>query len=218
VAIVDDQPLFTSGLGRIVAVQEDMEVVGEAHNGEEAVELCRELTPDVVLMDISMPVMDGVAATRKIRDLVPSTRILILTVHADDVHVFRGIRAGARGYLLKDCTPEDLARAIRTVYAGDTIMAPDIARKMLAAFEHISSQNAGLTPKLTEREMQVITALAQGKSNKQIAHDLGISEKTVRNHASNLYKKLHLYDRTQAVLYAIREGLVDLESLEDPQS
>jgi DNA-binding NarL/FixJ family response regulator len=213
---VDDQHLFTSGLGRLVAVQPDMEVVGEAHNGEEAVALCQELTPDVVLMDISMPVMDGVSATRRIKELVPSTKILILTVHADDAHVFRGIRAGASGYLLKDCTPEDLARAIRTVHAGDTIMAPDIARKMLAAFEHIGNRNAGLTPRLTEREMQVITALAQGKSNKQIAHALGISEKTVRNHASNLYRKLHLYDRTQAVLYAIREGLVDLNSLDDP--
>ncbi|TCJ16113.1 response regulator transcription factor [Rubrobacter taiwanensis] len=213
---MDDQHLFTSGLGRLVAVQPDMEVVGEAHNGEEAVALCQELTPDVVLMDISMPVMDGVSATRRIKELVPSTKILILTVHADDAHVFRGIRAGASGYLLKDCTPEDLARAIRTVHAGDTIMAPDIARKMLAAFEHIGNRNAGLTPRLTEREMQVITALAQGKSNKQIAHALGISEKTVRNHASNLYRKLHLYDRTQAVLYAIREGLVDLNSLDDP--
>lgn len=216
VAIVDDQPLFTSGLGRVVDLQPDMRVVGEAHDGAAALELCRAVSPNVVLMDISMPVMDGVTATRELQERLPAVRILILTVHADDAHVFRGIRAGARGYLLKDCTPEDLARAIRTIHAGDTIMAPDIARKMLAAFEHINPHNSRLSPHLTDRELQVITALAQGKSNKQIAHALGISEKTVRNHASNLYKKLHLYDRTQAVLYAIREGLVDLNSLENP--
>lgn len=167
----------------------------------------------MVLMDISMPVMDGVSATRRIRDLMPNAVILILTVHADDTHVYRGIKAGAQGYILKDCTPEDLTRAIRAVYAGDTIMAPDIAKKMLSTFEGISDRDTQITPSLTERELEVIKALAQGKSNKQIAQVLGISEKTVRNHASNIYKKLHIFDRTQAVIYAIRKGLVDLESL-----
>ena len=213
VAIVDDQPLFASGLGRIIGVQPDMEPVGEAHNGEAALALYREREPDVVLMDISMPVMDGVSATRKLQDLDPSVAILILTVHADDEHVYRGIKAGARGYLLKDCTPEDLTRAIRTVYSGDTIMSPDIARKMLSTFESLDGE-ADLAPNLTERELEVIKALAQGLSNKQIARSLGISEKTVRNHASNIYKKLHIYDRTQAVLYAIRRGLVNLDDLD----
>lgn len=213
VLITDDQRLFASGLARIVDAQPDMEVLGEAHDGQEAVALCREKTPDVVLMDISMPVMDGVSATRKIRDLSPSTRILILTVHADDEHVFQGIKAGAQGYLLKDCTPETLARSIRAVYAGDTIMAEDIARKMLVTFE-LGSEGAKLLPPLTERELEVIAGFAQGKSNKQIAKALGITEKTVRNHASNIYRKLHIFDRTQAVLYAIREGLVDLDELE----
>ncbi len=211
VAIVDDQPLFTDGLGRMIGAQPNTEVVGTAHDGESGVKMCQKLKPDVVLMDISMPVMNGVEATRKLRDLLPTARVLILTVHADDVHVFQGIKAGASGYLLKDCTPDDLSRAIRTVYAGDTIMAPEIARKMLLAFEEADEEPT--TPQLTERELEVITALARGNGNKQIARSLAISEKTVRNHVSNIYKKLHVYDRTQAVLYAIREGLVDVDRM-----
>lgn len=213
VAIADDQQLFTSGLARVIGAQPEIEVVGQVHTGKEAVELCLEKEPDVVLMDISMPEMDGVSATRRIREILPRTRILILTVHTDDGHVFQGIKAGAQGYLLKDCTPEDLTRAIRAVHSGDTIMAQDIARKMLTTFEGIRDEETEFTPQLTERELEVIRALAQGKSNKQIAQALHISEKTVRNHASNIYKKLHIYDRTQAVIYAIRRGLVDLETL-----
>src|ERR671915_124749 len=163
VVIADDQRLFANGLARIIGVQPDMEVIGEAHT--------------------------------------------------DDAHVFQGIKAGAQGYILKDCTPEDLTRAIRTVHAGDTIMAQDIAKKMLTTFEGIRS-DAEIAPRLTERELEVVKALAHGKSNKEIARTLGISEKTVRNHASNIYKKLHIFDRTQAVIYAIRRGLVDIEELE----
>ncbi len=185
-------------------------MVGEAHTGEEAVSVCLREEPDVVLMDLSMPGMGGISATRKIRDMVPASRVLILTVHTDDAHVFQGIKAGAQGYILKDCTPEDLTRAIRTVYSGDTIISQDIAGKMLTTFEGIRSDTE-FTPALTERELEVIKALAQGKSNKEIAKALEISEKTVRNHASNIYKKLHIFDRTQAVIYAIREGLVDLD-------
>jgi DNA-binding NarL/FixJ family response regulator len=207
VAIVDDQRLLTDGLGRIIGTKPEMEIVGIAHDGESGIRMCQEKKPNVVLMDISMPVMNGVEATRKLRDLLPDTKVLILTVHADDMHVFQGIKAGASGYLLKDCTPEDLSRAIQTVHAGDTIMAPEIARKMLLAFEEAGGEPSA--PSLTDRELDVITALARGAGNKQIARTLDISEKTVRNHISNIYKKLHIYDRTQAVLYAIREGLVD---------
>ena len=214
--IADDQRLFANGLARIIGVQPDMEVVGEAHTGEEAISLCLDKEPDVVLMDLSMPGMGGLRAARKILSLLPRTRVLILTVHTDDAHVFQGIKAGAQGYILKDCTPEDLTRAIRVVHAGETIMSPDIARKMLTTFEGIRSMSAEITPSLTERELEVIKALSQGKSNKEIARDLEISEKTVRNHASNIYKKLHIFDRTQAVIYAIREGLVDLEDLGPP--
>ena len=212
VAIVDDQPLFSEGLGRVVEAQPGMEIVGVAHDGESGVRMCRELKPDVVLMDINMPVMNGVEATRSIRSLLPDTKVLILTVNSDDAYVFRGIKAGATGYLLKDCTPEDLSRAIKTVHAGDTIIAPEIARKMLLAFEEAEEEPSA--PHLTERELEIITALAHGRANKQIARDLSISEKTVRNHISNIYKKLHVYDKLGAVLYAIREGLVDVDGLE----
>jgi NarL family two-component system response regulator LiaR len=212
VVIADDQRLFANGLARIIGVQTDMEVVGEAHTGEEAISLCLHEEPDVVLMDLSMPGIGGLSATRKILSLLPRTRVLILTVHTDDAHVFQGIKAGAQGYILKDCTPEELTRAIRTVYAGETIMSQDIARKTLSTFESIRS-NTEITPGLTERELEVIKALAQGRSNKEIARALDISEKTVRNHASNIYNKLHIFDRTQAVIYAIRQGIVGLDDL-----
>ena len=196
VAIVDDQPLFTDGLARIVGAQEGMEVVGVAHDGESGVKMCSELRPDVILMDINMPIMDGVTATGKIRDLLPDAKILILTVHADDVHVFQGIKAGATGYLLKDCTPEDLSRAIKTVNAGDTIMAPEIARKMLLAFEEAEKQQEPEIPTLTRREVDIVTAFARGMGNEQIALDL--------RHPREARLR-----QVGAVVYAIRKGLVD---------
>jgi DNA-binding NarL/FixJ family response regulator len=215
VAVVDDQRLFTRGLSGLVDMLSEMEVVGVAYDGEEAVELCRKEEPDVVLMDISMPTMDGISATREIRDLLPQTAVIILTVHEDDEHVFEGIKAGAQGYLLKDAELEDLSRAIRTVHAGATIIAPDLAQKMLNTFQSgVSPTGKRLVPPLTDRELEVIKALAQGKSDRQIAHSLSISEKTVGNHTSNIYRKLHIFDRTQAVIYAVREGVIDVEELE----
>src|ERR687885_528423 len=215
VAVVDDQRLFTRGLSGLVDMLPETEVVGVAYDGEEAVELCRKEEPDVVLMDISMPKMDGISATREIRNLLPQTTVLILTGHEEDEHVFDGIKAGAQGYLLKDSEPEDLSRAIHTVHAGNTIIAPDLAQKMLNTFEGGRSGSQQLAPPpLTERELEVIRALAQGMSDRQIANSLGISEKTVRNHTSNIYRKLHIFDRTQAVIYAVREGVIDLEELE----
>jgi DNA-binding NarL/FixJ family response regulator len=215
VAVVDDQRLFTKGLSGLVDMLPGVEVVGVAYDGVEAVALCREEEPDVVLMDISMPKMDGISATREIRSLLPQTAVIILTAHEEDEQVFEGIKAGAQGYLLKDAEPEDLSRAIRTVHAGDTIIAPDLAQKMLSTFETGKvSGRSRLMPPLTEREVEVIRALAQGKSDRQIANSLGISEKTVRNHTSNIYRKLHIFDRTQAVIYAIREGVIDVEDLE----
>ena len=215
VAVVDDQRLFTRGLSGLVDMLPETEVVGVAYDGEEAVELCRKEEPDVVLMDISMPKMDGISATREIRDLLPQTAVIILTAHEDDEHVFEGIKAGAQGYLLKDAELEDLSLAIRTVHAGATIIAPDLAQKMLNTFQSGGSPSGKrLVPPLTDRELEVIKALAQGKSDRQIAHSLGISEKTVNNHTSNIYRKLHLFDRTQAVIYAVREGVIDVEELE----
>jgi DNA-binding NarL/FixJ family response regulator len=216
VAVVDDQRLFTRGLSGLVDMLPETEVVGVAYDGEEAVELCRKEEPDVVLMDISMPKMDGISATREIRDLLPQTAVVILTAHEDDEHVFEGIKAGAQGYLLKDAELEDLSRAIRTVHSGHTIIAPDLAQKMLNTFQSGGVSPAGkrLVPPLTDRELDVIRALAQGKSDRQIAQSLGISEKTVGNHTSNIYRKLHIFDRTQAVIYAVREGVIDVEELE----
>jgi DNA-binding NarL/FixJ family response regulator len=215
VAVVDDQRLFAKGLSGLIDMLPGVEVVGVAYDGEEAVALCREEEPDVVLMDISMPKMDGISATREIRNLLPQTAVIILTGHEDDEHVFEGIKAGAQGYLLKDSEPDDLARAIHTVNAGNTIIAPDLAQKMLNTFEGGRSRSPQLSPPpLTERELEVIRALAHGMSDRQIAGSLGISEKTVRNHASNIYRKLHIFDRTQAVIYAIREGVIDVEELE----
>jgi len=217
VAIVDDQRLFTKGLSGLVQMLPGVEVVGVAYDGEEGVLLCREQEPDVVLMDISMPKMDGIAATREIKDLLPQTAVVILTGHEEDEHVFEGIKAGAQGYLLKDSEPEDLSRAIRTVHAGNTIIAPDLAQKMLNTFEGGRSSGRGSRvspPPLTERELEVIRALARGMSDRQIAQSLSISEKTVRNHTSNIYRKLHIFDRTQAVIYAVREGVIDVEELE----
>ena len=214
VAVVDDQRLFTKGLSGLVDMLPGVEVVGVAHDGEEGVELCRKEEPDVVLMDISMPKLDGISATREIKDLLPQTAVIILTGHEEDEHVFKGIKAGAQGYLLKDSEPEDLSRAIRTVYAGDTIIAPELAQKMLSTFESGGPRGSRLAPPLTERELEVIRALAQGMSDRQIAQSLAISEKTVRNHTSNIYRKLHIFDRTQAVIYAIREGVIDVEELE----
>src|SRR5215203_2591010 len=204
--IVDDQRLFTKGLSGLVDMLPGFEVVGVAYDGEEAVALCRREEPDVVLMDISMPRMDGISATREIKDLLPQTAVVILTGHEEDEHVFEGIKAGAQGYLLKDSDPEDLSRAIHTVHAGDTIIAPDLAQKMLMTFEGGRPQGSAhlAPPPLTERELEVIRALAQGMSDRQIAQTLGISEKTVRNHTSNIYRKLHIFDRTQAVIYAVR--------------
>jgi DNA-binding NarL/FixJ family response regulator len=215
VAVVDDQRLFTKGISGLVDMLPGVEAVGVAYNGEEAIALCRKEEPDVVLMDISMPKMDGISATRMIKDLLPQTAVVILTGHEEDEHVFEGIKAGAQGYLLKDAELEDLSRAIRTVHAGDTIIAPELAQKMLSTFEDSGrSGRSELMPPLTDRELEVIRALARGMSDRQIAGALSISEKTVRNHTSNIYRKLHIFDRTQAVIYAVREGVIDLEELE----
>jgi DNA-binding NarL/FixJ family response regulator len=215
VAVVDDQRLFTKGISGLVDMLPGVEAVGVAYNGEEAIALCRQEEPDVVLMDISMPKMDGISATREIKVLLPRTAVVILTGHEEDEHVFEGIKAGAQGYLLKDSEPKDLSRAIHTVFAGDTIVAPDLAQQMLNTFKGGRLEGgAQLAPPLTERGLEVIKALAQGMSDRQIARSLGISEKTVRNHTSNIYRKLHIFDRTQAVIYAVREGVIDVEELE----
>jgi DNA-binding NarL/FixJ family response regulator len=210
VAVADDQRLLVRGLTDIVDTEPGMEIVGVAHTGEEAVALCLREKPDIVLMDISMPVVDGVSATRRIRKMLPETRVIILTVHGDETHAYWGLRAGADGYLLKDCTPDDLTLAIRNVHAGHAVMASGIVEKALGGALGLNP-HTGSAPRLTERELQVIRGLTQGKSNNEIARSMDISPKTVRSHVSNIFKKLNVFDRTQVVVYAFREGLVDIE-------
>jgi DNA-binding NarL/FixJ family response regulator len=223
VAIAEDQRLVVGMLKEFVERQPDMEVVGEARDGQEAVRVCQEDEPNVILMDIAMPQMDGISATRKIRKLCPKVSVLILSAYGSDENVFRGIKAGARGYLHKNCSPRELAEAIRTVHEGGTIMSPEIAERTLDIFggyggRSVNNSNGDLFPELTEREVEILRAVGQGKTNKEIAEKLYLSERTVRNHAYNIYRKLHLMDRTQATLYAIRQGLVDPHALGDNMS
>ena len=211
VLIAEDQQLMVRMLTAFVGEQPDMEVVGEVPDGRQAVEFCRENEPDLVLMDVSMPEMDGLSAARTIRETVPGTAIIILTAHEDKAYVLQALRAGARGYLHKNCTPEELAGAIRTVRSGDLAISPSIVQNALAdGAQNEDPRPTDSGPRLTHREIEVLRALAEGKSNKQIAQNLYISERTVRNHALNIYKKLRVHDRTQAALYALQHCIVKL--------
>ncbi|MGB3634387.1 MAG: response regulator transcription factor [Rubrobacteraceae bacterium] len=212
IAIADDHQVFSRSLATILDSQPDMEVVGEASTGEEIISLCLEQEPDVVLMDVTMPVMDGIVATREIRNLLPSTQILILTVHADDEHVFRGIKAGAHGYLLKDSFSKDLIRAVRGVHAGEAVLSPDIAWRVLSVFEGSGRHKAELMPSLTDNEVEVVRLMIEGRSTGDIARELSITETAMHNYVSGIYEKLHVYDRSQVVVKAVRQGLADGKS------
>jgi NarL family two-component system response regulator LiaR len=209
VLIVDDHAVVRQGLRAFLGVQEDIELVGEATNGVEAVERVRELLPDVVLMDLVMPVMDGIEATRKIRALSPRTQVIVLTSFAEDEKVFPSIKAGALGYLLKDVSPGNLVQAIRAAHRGEAQLHPDIARKLMEEFSARAIEP--IREELTKRELEVLRFIARGLSNREIAEELVISVKTVKTHVSNILSKLHLSDRTQAAIYALREGLVPEE-------
>jgi NarL family two-component system response regulator LiaR len=210
VLIVDDHAIVRKGTRALLAETEGIEVVGEAGNGQEAVDRAETLQPDVVLMDLVMPGMDGIEAIRIITNNQPQTRILALTSFAADDMVFPAIKAGALGYLLKDVDPEDLVKAIRQVYHGEPSLHPKIARKVLQEVRHSSKKPPTPDP-LTDREMEVLHLVAQGLSNQQISDQLSIAEVTVRTHVSNILSKLHLANRVQAALYALREGLVALD-------
>lgn len=207
VLIVDDHAIVRQGLRTYLDLQPDIEVVGEASDGREAVARVRETLPDIVLMDLVMPNMDGVEATRQVTAVSPSTRVIVLTSFSEDEQVFASIKAGAQGYLMKDVLPSQLVQDIRQVHRGEVRLNPDIARKLMQEFTN--PQPA--TPKhdLTERELEVLRLIAQGKSNKEISDDLVLSEKTVKTHVSNILQKLHLSDRTQAAVYALRQKIVD---------
>jgi NarL family two-component system response regulator LiaR len=207
VLIADDHPVVRQGLRTFLEVQEDLELAGEAADGAEAVALARQAPPDVVLMDLVMPGVDGIEATRQIRDVSPSTKVIVLTSFDDDNRVFPAIKAGAAGYLMKDVPPAELAEAVRKVHRGEALVAPSVAAKLMQEVAGRKPAGAGLT----ERELDVLRLVARGLSNKAIAQELVVSEKTVKTHVSNILAKLHLADRTQAALYAVREHLVELE-------
>jgi NarL family two-component system response regulator LiaR len=210
VLIVDDHPVVRKGISMLLAGERDIDAVGEASNGLEAINEVDRLRPDVVLMDLVMPEMDGIQATRHISDHYPDTKILVLTSFAEDDKVFPSIKAGADGYLLKDSDPVYLVRAIRQVYQGEVSLTPTIAKKMLQELKRPAQQP--LTPDpLTEREVEILQLLAQGLENHEIADQLGLSDATVRSHVSNILSKLHLANRVQATLFALRSGLTSLD-------
>ena len=206
--IVDDHEVVRQGLRTFLELQEDVEIVGEAANGREALGLVESLLPDVVLMDLVMPEMDGIEAIRRIRSISPSTKVIVLTSFADDDKVFGSVKAGAAGYLMKDVRPHDLAVAIRTVHIGGALLHPEIATKLMQEFAQGNRRTD--VEALTQRELQVLRLIAGGMANKEIAAELTIAEKTVKTHVSNILQKLHLADRTQAAVYAVRERLVDI--------
>ena len=209
VLIADDQTLFRAGLARLLNADPRVTVVAEASDGVEAVRRCREVAPDVVLMDVKMPNLDGIKATEQITASIPGVPVLVLTTFEADSQVLAALRAGASGYVLKDSTPEAIISSIFTVISGERVMAGPVAQRVLDML------TGDTTPKdfydgLTAREIEILKLIAGGSANKQIAYKLSISEKTVRNHISNMYEKLQIFDRSQAVLYAARKGLVQL--------
>ena len=218
VFISEDHAIVRKGVRTLLSLEKDIEVIGEAANGREAVDQVRALNPDVTLMDLVMPEMDGIQAIQEIRANHPDAKVLVLTSFATDDKVFPAIKAGALGYLLKDSDPAELAKAIRQVNAGEYSLHPIIARKVLQEL-NLSPKDSPTTQPLTQREVEVLRMVAQGKSNRQIANELVISLGTVRAHLSNILGKLHLASRTQATLYALREGLAFLEdaALDSPE-
>lgn len=211
VLIVDDHAVVRQGLRTFLDSEGDIEVVGEAGSGEEAIERARELQPDVVLMDLVLPGIDGIEATRRLAEVCPNARILVLTSFDDDDKVFPAIRAGARGYILKDVPAESLGRAIRSVARGEFLLHSAIANKVLEELQYTIRPEVADAADLTSREIEVLALIAQGHSNKEIAEKLAISIKTVKTHVGNILSKLHMADRTQAALYAVRQGLVSSE-------
>ena len=216
VLVVDDHAIVRKGIRALLTEDEDIEVVGEASDGLEAVTQAQALNPDVILMDLVMPGTDGIEATRQITADEPCPRVLVLTSFAGDDKVFPAIKAGALGYLLKDSEPADLVDAIRHVNRGEPSLQPSIAQKVLRELQRPSTRPPAPDP-LTEREMEVLRLVAKGMSNPEIARQLVVTEATVRTHVSNILGKLHLANRVQATLYALHEGITSLDdSLESP--
>jgi DNA-binding NarL/FixJ family response regulator len=218
VLLADDQTLVRQGIRLLLEIETDIEVVGQAANGREALQQVEALHPEVVLMDVRMPEMDGVEATRQLSARYPEVKVIILTTFEDDETVFEGLKAGARGYLLKDISSEEMAAAVRRVAAGEALIEPRLTRKVLAEFSRLATASetrlasqgdpAESPVSLTEREREVLNALAHGLSNREIAEELVITEGTVKNHVSSLIDKLGVRDRTQAILKGQELGLI----------
>jgi DNA-binding NarL/FixJ family response regulator len=218
VLLVDDQMLIRQGIRMLLGTESGIEVAGEAGNGREALDLVASLHPDVVLMDIRMPEMDGVSATHEIHNRWPEIGVIILTTFDDEEYIFEGLKAGARGYLLKDISSEDMAAAVRVVAAGGALIQPSITRKVLSEFTRLAAPQppaatqpaweTALAETLTDRELEVLRAISRGLSNREIAESLVITEGTVKNHVSNLIAKLEVRDRTQALIKAREIGLL----------
>ena len=215
VLIVDDHALFRRGLQMVLENEDDIEVVGEAGDGHEALVQAEKTTPDVVLMDVRMPKRSGIEATRAIKDVLPSVKILMLTISDEEADLYEAIKAGASGYLLKEISIDEVANAVRSVQAGQSLISPSMASKLLTEFAAMvkrrdeRSQVPG--PRLTERELEVLKLVAKGMNNRDIGAELFISENTVKNHVRNILEKLHLHSRMEAVVYAVREKLLDIK-------
>ena len=215
VLIVDDHALFRRGLQMVLEGEADIDVVGEASDGHEAIERAEATTPDVVLMDVRMPKRSGIEATRTIKDTLPSTKILMLTISDEEADLYEAIKAGASGYLLKEISIEEVASAVRQVQAGQSLISPSMASKLLNEFAAMVKRRDERTqvpgPRLTERELEVLKLVAKGMNNRDIGSELFISENTVKNHVRNILEKLHLHSRMEAVVYAVREKLLDIK-------
>jgi NarL family two-component system response regulator LiaR len=209
--IVDDHEMVRNGAKGYLEAQSEISVVAEAESGEEAVRLAREFIPDVVLMDLVMPGMDGVKATRKVKDISPRTQIIILTSFHEDEHIFPALQAGAISYLLKDVKATELVEAIRRAAKGEATLHPRVAARLIKQFSQVEPDRSNLFTELTDREVEVLRLIARGFTNQKIADDLVISIGTVKGHVSNILSKLHLADRTQAAVYAWKEGIVKRE-------
>ncbi|MBT2727214.1 response regulator transcription factor [Bacillus sp. ISL-75] len=208
ILIVEDHPMFRDGLQKMLETVEEFNVVGEAASGEEAVELAEQLKPNIILMDINLPEMSGIEATKRIVPTNPDIGILVLTMYDDDSSVFAAMRAGARGYLLKEANRNEIVRAIQAVSEGEAIFSPAIARRMMFYFEaKMKVTQVDVFPQLTEREREVLDHIAKGKNNAEIANKLGLNQKTVRNHVSNILSKLQASDRAHAIIMAREAGL-----------
>jgi DNA-binding NarL/FixJ family response regulator len=212
VIVVDDQELFRRGLTMLLGAEDDIEVVGEAHDGVSATELAGLTAPDIVLLDVRMPKRSGIEACGSIKEAAPSAKIIMLTVSDDEGDLYEAVKSGASGYLLKDSSILEVANAVRVVKDGQSLISPSMATKLLDEFKQISSgRRADVpVPRLTERELEVLRLVARGLNNRDIAKQLFISENTVKNHVRNILEKLQLHSRMEAVMYAVREKLFDI--------